>query len=437
MYSEFEKHINNKFAFLKKSKLLIAISGGIDSVVLTHLCHKIDLNVSLAHCNFNLRGKESDADEDFVLQLAEDLDLELFIESFDTQAYAEENKCSIMIAARQLRYNWFEALAEQLKFDYILTAHHADDNLETFLINFTRGTGLEGLAGIPEVNDIFVRPMLPFSRETIEAYTKEHRLKWREDSSNATTKYVRNKLRHDVIPILKEINPSLLQSFQNTIQNLQASSNIVNDRIEELIKGGIIKLTSSGFKLHISEIKKFHNPKAYLYQFLNGYGFTEWDDVTNLLDAQSGKQIFSKNWRLIKDRNYLLLSELIENQHFSIEILETNKQVQTPLGSLFFDEVDAILETHRAVIYIDKKAVKFPLTVRKWEAGDVFFPLGMSGKKKKVSKYLKDEKTSLLDKEQTFVLCSENEIVWLIGKRADNRYKVTEKTECILKIEIK
>ena len=279
--------------------------------------------------------------------------------------------------------------------------------------------------------------MLPFSRETIETYTKEHRLKWREDSSNATTKYVRNKLRHDVIPILKEINPSLLQSFQNTIQNLQASSNIVNDRIEELIKGAIIKLTSSGFKLDILEIKKFHNPKAYLYQFLNGYGFTEWDDVTNLLDAQSGKQIFSKNWRLIKDRNYLLLSELIENQHFSIEILETNKQVQTPIGSLFFDEVDAILEIHRAVIYIDKKTIKFPLTVRKWEAGDVFFPLGMSGKKKKVSKYLKDEKTSLLDKEQTFVLCSENEIVWLIGKRADNRYKVTEKTECILKIEIK
>ena len=368
MYSEFEKHINNKFAFLKKSKLLIAISGGIDSVVLTHLCHKIGLTVSLAHCNFNLRGKESDADEDFVLQLAEDLDLELFIESFDTQAYAEENKCSIMIAARQLRYNWFEALAEQLKFDYVLTAHHADDNLETFLINFTRGTGLEGLTGIPELNNIFVRPMLPFSRETIETYTKEHRLKWREDSSNATTKYLRNKLRHDVIPILKEINPSLLQSFQNTINNLQASSNIVNDRIEELIKGGIIKLTSSGFKLDILEIKKFHNPKAYLYQFLNSYGFTEWDDVTNLLDAQSGKQIFSKNWRLIKDRNYLLLSELIENQHFSIEILETNKQVQTPIGSLFFDEVDAILEIHRGVIYIDKKKIKFPFIYSSYQA---------------------------------------------------------------------
>lgn len=437
MINEFQNHINSKFSFLQNSKLLIAISGGIDSVVLTHLCHKIGLNIALAHCNFNLRGKESDADEDFVLQLAEDLDLEVFIENFDTELFAKNEKISIQMAARALRYHWFNELVEQLPFDYVLTAHHADDNLETFLINFTRGTGLEGLTGIPEVNDIFVRPLLPFSRETIEMYTKEHGLKWREDSSNATTKYLRNKLRHEVIPILKEINPSLLQSFQNTIHNLQASSDIVDDRIEELIKGGIIKLTGSGFKLNISEIKKIHNPKAYLYRFLNGYGFTEWDDVTNLLEAQSGKQVFSKNWRLIKDRDYLLLSEIVANERFSIKVIETDKQVQTPLGILFFDEADAIMETHKSLIYIDKETIKFPLTIRKWEEGDVFFPLGMDGKKKKVSKYLKDEKYSLLEKEQIWVLCSQDSIVWILGMRADNRFRVTDATKEILKVELK
>ena len=282
-----------------------------------------------------------------------------------------------------------------------------------------------------------MRPLLPFSREAIEMYAKEQHINWREDSSNISTKYLRNKLRHDVIPLLKEINPSLLQSFQNTIQNLQSSSDIIDDRIEELIKGGIIKLRSSGFKLDISEIKKFHNPKAYLYQFLKGYGFSQWDDVTNLLDAQSGKQIFSRNWRLIKNRDYLLLSEIVENEHLSIEVLETDKQVQTPLGTLFFDKVDAIVETQKTVIYLDKETLKFPLIIRKWEEGDVFYPLGMDGKKKKISKYLKDEKYSLLEKEQTGVLCSQDAIVWILGKRADNRFRVTNTTKSILKVTLK
>ncbi|MDO7171210.1 tRNA lysidine(34) synthetase TilS [Mariniflexile sp. AS56] len=437
MINSFQNHIDSKLSFLKSSKLLIAISGGVDSVVLTYLCHKLGLNIALAHCNFNLRGKESDGDEDFVLQLAEDLDLEVFVESFDTKDYAETNKRSIQMAARELRYNWFEALAEQLHFDYVLTAHHADDNLETFLINFTRGTGLEGLTGIPEVNGVFVRPLLPFSREIIEAYAKENKIAWVEDSGNKTTKYLRNKLRHDVIPILKEINPSLLNSFQNTMSHLQGSSDIVDDRIEDLIKNGIIKLTPTGFKLDISEIQKFHNPKAYLYRFLNGYGFTEWDDVTNLLDAQSGKQIFSKKWRLVKDRAYLLLSEIDEEEHAEITISETDNQMKTPLGSLFFDEAAAISETTKNTIYIDSLAVTFPLTMRKWEEGDVFYPIGMQGKKKKVSKYLKDEKQSLLEKEQTYVLCSQDAIVWVVGMRADNRFRVTEGTKQILKIELK
>lgn len=437
MINNFQNHINSKLSFLKGSKLLIAISGGIDSVVLVHLGHEIGLNMALAHCNFNLRGNESDADEDFVLQLAEDLDLEVFIESFDTEVYAKENKLSIQMAARKLRYDWFEELAVQLKFDYILTAHHADDNLETFLINLTRGTGLDGLTGIPEINDNIVRPLLPFSRQTMEAYAIENELKWRNDSSNASTKYLRNKLRHDVIPVLKDINKNLLQNFQTTLDNLNDTSDIVEESLNAVLKRAIISIDNSEIRFKVSEFKKLNNPKAYLHEFLKDYGFSEWNDVLNLLDAQAGKQVFSSTYRLVKDRDILILSEfnLEENNQFiSISKKDTNKAL--PIGIFCFDEVSKIENIHSNIIYVDENQLKFPLSVRKWQEGDYFFPLGMKGKKK-LSKYFKDEKLSLIDKENMWLLCSEDAIVWVIGKRADDRFKVTDKTKQILKFEIK
>ena len=427
MQGTFKNHINNHLSFLKASRLLIAISGGIDSVVLTHLCHKLKLNVALAHCNFNLRGDESDADEAFVLELAKNLDLEVFIQNFDTNLYAKEHKRSIQMAARELRYTWFYELAEQLKFDYILTAHHADDNLETFLINFTRGTGLEGLTGIPEINGKFVRPLLLFSSSDIERFAKENNIKWRDDSSNKSVKYLRNKLRHEVVPVLKEINPSLLQSFQNTIENLNDTADIVEE-IKSIDEHNIV------FK--ISEFKKVNNPKAYLFEVFKDYGFTEWQDLVDLLDAQPGKQVLSSDYRLIKDRDYLLLSHVeAKNNDEDILISEEDKAVKTPFGILFFDEANAVLEKTPNIIYVDNDKLKFPLKLRKKEEGDVFFPLGMNGKKK-LSKYFKDEKLSLLDKENTWLLCSENDIVWVVNKRADNRFKVTENTKNILKIRL-
>ncbi|WP_445738598.1 tRNA lysidine(34) synthetase TilS [Mariniflexile sp.] len=436
MLNAFQAHINSKPLFLKNSKLLVAISGGIDSVVLTHLCHKIGLDIALAHCNFNLRGKESDADEDFVLELAEDLELEVFIESFDTKAFAKDEKLSIQMAARELRYHWFLELTEQLKFDYVLTAHHADDNLETFFINLSRGTGLDGLLGIPEVNNHIVRPLLPFSKEDIESYAKKHQLKWREDSSNGSTKYLRNKLRHDVIPVLKEINPHLLQNFAKTQMFLKDSKCIVEDKILDVFNKVIKPMDDSTFSLNIEEIKKLNHPKTYLYELLKDFGFTEWEDVVDLLDAPSGKYIKTNTHRLIKDRDFLLLSVNQTDKTQIIHISETYNIVEIPLGTLFFDEADAILETSKTVIYVDKDVLKFPLSIRKWEEGDVFYPLGMTGKKK-LSKYFKDEKFSMLDKENVWLLCSDDAIVWVIGKRADNRFKVTENTKQILRIELK
>ena len=436
MIEQFKSHISNKLSFLDNGRLLLAISGGIDSVVLTYLCHQLKLNIALAHCNFNLRGKESDADEDFVLQLADNLDLEVFIESFDTKSYAEERKLSIQMAARELRYHWFEELSEQLKFDYILTAHHADDNLETFLINLSRGTGLEGLTGIPEINDNIVRPLLEFSRQDIEDYAKRHKLKWREDISNASTKYVRNKLRHEVIPALKDINPQLLQNFKNTVNHLQDSKSIINDSIQNLISKGVIILTETGMQIDVSLIKTFKNPKAYLYYILNGYGFTEWNDVVNLLEAQSGKQVFSEQWRLIKDRNYLILTERhSKGIQERIGIDSEWNNIEIPIGILNFAKVEKILTHNPDSIYVDKDVLKFPLSIRKWQEGDYFYPYGMKGKKK-LSKYFKDEKMSLVDKENIWLLCSGEDIVWVIGKRPDDRFKVTENTQQILKIEL-
>ena len=390
----------------------------------------------MAHCNFNLRGKESDGDEEFILQLAENLDLEVFIESFDTEKYAKDNKRSIQMAARELRYFWFEELAEQLQFDYILTAHHADDNLETFLINFTRGTGLEGLTGIPEVNGKFVRPFLPFSRLDIENYAKENSIKWRDDSSNASKKYLRNKLRYDVVPILKEINPSLLQSFQSTLNNLQDTTYIVEDSIDAFLNKTIESISDYEVKFKISEFKKVNNPKAYLYEVFKEFGFTQWNDMVDLLGAETGKLVLSSTHRLIKNREHLLLSGLNSEEAKVIHISEDDNEVQTPFGTLFFDDANALLGKRNHVIFVDKEKLKYPLTLRKWQEGDIFYPLGMSGKKK-LSKYFKDEKFSLLDKENTWLLCSEEAIIWVINRRADNRFRVTESTKQILKIELK
>ena len=436
MLQAFRQHLDSDLGFLKDSRLLLAISGGLDSVVLAHLCQKLDLKVSFVHCNFNLRGAESDADEKFVLELSEDLELEIFIKSFETEVYAKQEGISIQMAARELRYNWFSELAEQLHFDYILTAHHADDNLETFLINLTRGTGLEGLMGIPEVSDKIVRPLLPFSRETMEIYAIAEQIKWQEDSTNASTKYLRNKLRHDIIPILKQMNPQLLQNFQTTISNLQDSQNIIEDAIVKVQKK-VVEVADNQIKLNIKKLKKLSDPKAYLYHLLKDFNFTAWNDVVNLLDSQSGKQVFSSTHRLLKDRDFLLLSEIVSaSDEIPISILKEDRTITTLFGELFFDKVDAIAETSKNCIYVDADQLKFPLILRKWEEGDFFYPLGMKGKKK-LSKYFKDEKLSLIDKEQIWILLSGVDVVWIIGKRADDRLKITESTTNILKIELR
>ena len=443
MLARFSKHINTHFSFLKDKKLLIAISSGIDSVVLTQLLHQLNFTISLAHCNFCLRGKDADQDEIFVKQLGKQLETPVFTKSFETEGTAKTEKLSIQMMARKLRYDWFDELVKEHKLDYIVTAHHADDNLETFLINTIRGTGLDGLTGIPEKNENIIRPLLPFSREQIEGYAKEKEITWREDSSNAETNYLRNKIRHDVIPTLKKLNPNLLTTFGQTIENLKGSRQIIDDSIEIISTRVVIPAKAGIQKINIKKLKKLNNPKAYLYELLKDYGFTEWNDVADLLDVQSGKQVISKTHRLLKDRDFLLLTELhskkIEEKEYKITDKDEDFQIDNFKIRLTYPKIQHNPESSglntQYSIHLDKDKLKFPLIVRKWKNGDYFYPLGMQGKKK-LSKFFKDEKMSILDKEKIWLLCSENNIVWIIGKRLDERYKIKDTTTNILKTEI-
>jgi tRNA(Ile)-lysidine synthase len=279
---------------------------------------------------------------------------------------------------------------------------------------------------------------LLFSRETIEAYARENHINWREDSSNSSRKYLRNKLRHEVIPILKEINPNLLESFQNTLENLNDTADIVEESLNAVSKRAITTIDEHGISYKVSEFKKVNNSKAYLFEMFKAYGFTEWNDVVDLLDAQSGKKVLSSTHRLIKHREHLILTELKLEPQKSIEISEADLQngsLETPIGNLIFETVEGIENTRKNTIYIDNDKVVFPLELRLWKAGDFFQPSGMTGKKK-ISKYLKDEKLSLVEKENAWLLTSDDKVVWVLGKRPDERFKVSENTEQILKIEL-
>jgi len=429
MLHNLAQHIQKNLPLLEGKKLLIAVSGGIDSVVLTHLLHCLKFSVSIAHCNFNLREKDSDLDEQFVINLGKNLNIKTFTKSFNIS-----EKGSIQVLARNLRYQWFKELMQENAFNYVLTAHHADDNLETFLINLSRGSGLEGLTGIPAINNNIARPLLPFSRQEILDYATTNKLSWREDKSNATTKYTRNKIRHKIAPVLKEINPSFLENFTKTISHLKGSKQIIEDHIETVSLKTTTK-ENAILKIDITKILTLSNPKAYLYELLKDFNFTDWNVLLKLLSAQSGKKIYSETHLLLKDRNFLLLQkkEVSNDKITRYFITEKDTKITHPI-SLNLKQVSKSTANTLETIYVDKESLNFPLSVRKWEHGDFFYPTGMTGKKK-VSKYFKDKKISLLEKENIWLLCNNNnDIIWVMNHRVDRRFSVTKNTSEILKI---
>lgn len=436
MQQKFEDHIAQNFPFLIGKKLILATSGGIDSMVMVDLFLKLPFEIAIAHCNFQLRGIESFEDQKMIQDYAKTNDIRLFLTQFDTEAFANDYKLSTQVAARELRYSWFYELLETENYDYILTAHHADDSLETVLINLVRGTGLDGLTGIPEQNNKVIRPFLLFSRFDIEQYAKDNAIGWREDSSNALDKYLRNKIRHKLVPIFKELNPDFLSSFQKTQSHLQESKSMVDDA-SFLVYQQVAKEKGTEVHFDLNQLKKLPNYKSYLYHWFNGFGFSAWEDIYDLIDGQSGKQVFSNEFRLLKNRDFLILSPLnIEDENEEYFINKNQKQVNIPLN-LLFTRVETISVVSNTTIFVDEDKLWYPLVIRKWREGDFFQPFGMEGKSKKLSKFFKDEKLSLIEKEKTWLLCSDNEIVWIIGIRQDHRFRIKNTTKNILKIQLK
>ena len=435
MLQKLENHIAQNFSFLNGKRLLLATSGGLDSMVMVDLFKKLAFDFAIAHCNFQLRGLESFGDQNFVQNYADTNGINLFLTQFDTEAFAKDYKLSTQVAARELRYSWFYELLENEKFDYILTAHHADDNLETFLINLVRGTGLDGLTGIPAQNENVIRPLLIFSRSEIETYAKENTIDWREDSSNASEKYLRNKIRHNLVPILKELNTDFLSSFYKTQSYLQESK-VMTEDASILVYQQVAKEKGEDIHFDLNQLKKLPNYKSYLYQWLVDFGFSAWDDIYDLVESQSGKQVFSNEFRLLKNRNFLVLSPInVINEAEEYFIDQNQKDVKVPLN-LSFSKVEAISTVLNTTIFVDEDKLEFPLFLRRWVEGAIFQPFGMQGKSKKVSKFFKDEKLSLIEKESAWLLYSGNEIVWIVGIRQDERFRISNTSKNILKIQL-
>ncbi|MEE1226625.1 MAG: tRNA lysidine(34) synthetase TilS [Bacteroidales bacterium] len=440
MLEKFESFVSDNNLFSKDDRILIALSGGVDSVVLSHLMCRANYKISLAHCNFHLRDEESNRDEAFVRSWAKENNIPLFVKEFDTYQYMKENKLSLEMAARDLRYNWFNSLLESEGFTCLCTAHHLDDSIETFFINLLRGTGIAGLHGIKVKNDKIVRPLLFATREEILSYANQNNISYVEDSTNSETKFTRNKIRHNLFPVLREINPNFEFALKKDIEYLRDTEFIFRREIEKT-KKEIIETEQEVIKINISKLKQLNPMKIYLYEILSEYGFNETNinDILSCLDEISGKQFFSKTHRLVKDRHYIFI-DVIKNNTTNDFFLIDNCQSSLihPLKmqiELLRDLKFINISKDKNIAMLDADLLKFPLILRKWRQGDSFVPFGMK-KEKKLSDYFTSNKYSLLDKENQWILCSEEKIVWLVAERIDDRFRISNKTKNILKIEV-
>ena len=433
MFKEFEEHIRKEFPELFHQNCILGCSGGIDSIVLAHLCSRLKIDFSLAHCNFQLRDDESNEDEEFVRDFGTTIDKKVYVKRFNTNTYATQYKLSIQIAAREQRYTWFKELAEQMVGSLVLTAHHADDMLETFLINLSRGTGIRGLSGIPSRSGIIRRPLLKFSRAQVLEYAKKNNLQWREDSSNKEEYYLRNKIRHNIVPDLKDIHPTFMNNFLRTLEHLKGSSDVLNNYTARL-KSDLFRQEGDTWRIFVEDLAALEPLNPLLYALFEEYGFTEWDNVRGLLSAGSGKQILSKTHRLVRDRSELLLAPFKTQDEEAYQFTLDASKIDGPVPMEIL-QADGIGETSKSILYVDKETLNNRLEVRKWKKGDYFYPLGMKGKKL-ISKYFKDEKLNALEKESQWLLFSGKDLVWVIGRRADERFKVRPQSRSILKFSL-
>ena len=433
MISRLKDHIDKQFPFLKGQKLLLAVSGGIDSVVLVHLFHSLKYDIGIAHVNFQLRGEDSDGDELFVRNLAKQLKVPFYNTRVDTKSFAKSHGLSIQMAARETRYKWFEILMQKYKYDYLLTAHHLDDSIETFIININRKTGLEGLAGIKSINGKIIRPLSEFTREDIKKYAVKQDLQWREDRTNASLKYERNHIRHKLIPIWEKINPTFKTDLKQTMTYLREGQQLIEDYIT-LVKPKFWSDKADVYEIDLEALTALPHYESVLYHCLKPYGFTDWTSVKNILEAQSGKQVVSEQYVLLKDRTNL---QLYKQKNVDQLPKEINDSFTINDNTYVIDQSDdqSLIKLDLPhTEYFDTETIKLPLSIRRWQVGDQFYPLGMTGKKK-LSDFFTDQKISVREKEKIWLLCDAyDRIIWIIGYRIDNRFKITDQTKSYLKI---
>jgi tRNA(Ile)-lysidine synthase len=441
MLHKFQHHWKKQFSNLSISncKLLLAVSGGIDSVVLVDLVHESGFDYGIAHCNFQLRGEESIRDEDFVRSLGEKYGKEVLVKKFDTSSYATENKISIQEAARDLRYRWFEDIIgewDRNLHSFILTAHHADDNIETLLMHFFRGTGIQGLMGIQPVmaERNLLRPLLPFKKSELLAYAKEEELEFVEDSSNASDKYTRNFFRNQLLPQIKEVFPQVEENLVHNIERFHEVSQLYRQSVQFHLEK-LIEKKNNEFHVPVLKLKKVKPLHTITWELIKPFGFhaSQTDEIVKLLDAANGSYQASSTYRIIRNRNWLIITPVLNAsaQHILIEAGEGS--VEFEAGRLRIQHSKFKIQSAKTEAFLNAAEIKFPLLLRKSKTGDYFYPLGMQ-KKKKLSRFFIDLKLSKTEKEKVWVIESDKKIVWVVGYRIDDRCKITDPSKEALHI---
>lgn len=418
-----KQYIDSQHLFSMDARIVVTLSGGGDSVALLRILHTLGYTCEAAHCNFHLRGDESDRDERFVGKLCEKMKIPLHKVDFETAKYAAENKVSIEMAARELRYQWFAEIKKKTKADVIAVAHHRDDSVETILLNLIRGTGLNGLLGIHPKNGDIVRPLLCVGREEIMDYLQDIGQEYVTDSTNLQDEYTRNKIRLNLIPQMQEINPLVKEHIIDTSNYLNEVASIYIRGIEEGKQRVIEKRN-----IRIATLLDEPSPGALLFEILYPLGFNsaQTRNILNALTQQTGKQFISKDgWRVIKDRELLLIDKKEEKENPPFKLTREEKHYTN----------DFVIPHEKHIACLDADKLTGELCLRKWQSGDVFIPFGMKGRKK-ISDYLTDRKFSISQKEQQWVLCCGDKIAWVIGERTDNRFRIDEKTKRIIVFEI-
>lgn len=438
MYEQFQKYVDQHKLFNHDQKIMLTISGGIDSMVMADLFIKASVEVAFAHCNFGLRDKESDADEAFVKQFAAKHQTPIYIKKMDTRAYAAEHQLSIQMAARELRYNWFEKLVQDYDYKLYATAHHFDDQMETFFINLLRGTGISGMSGIPIKNGNCIRPLLFASRNMIADYAEKQGIAYREDSSNSSNNYLRNRIRHWVLPTIEKTKPDYRTGFAHSLNTMKQTEQFIAQQINR-IKKEIMHQENDHIFIDKKLLMEMDNKTFVLFRILQPYqfNFSTVQDIVTGLGQLSGKRFFSETHELITDRKHLILTEKQDVEFDPILITQHQQAINMPIGISFstFKYEGQPIPKSPAIAWLDISKLQFPLELRNFRPGEYFYPLGMEGRKK-ISDFFIDEKFSILKKRNTFGLFSGGKIAWIIGHRIDDRFRITKNTSTVYAMEL-